>query len=178
MLGCTVGSEEYFTVGIEQGGRMLKIEDHQVRLDKKRFVIVISFRDPDAVLVNASFNPQSFRDAMAGRSIRGIAGFSGKQIREERFNKRKLIHVTERDFHYWNYFSEGSHKFDAAKYKRGAWVCHRTVLGYIEPGAAAPRDIRYLDKPEMYLVFVKPEWNRTRTRRIEKQREYLKLLFR
>ena len=155
----------YFRVSIEQGGRPVPIRDHQARLDRQPFAILVHFRDPDAVLVNASFHPRSVDAAEAATPFEQIVGFRGRQISEEPFNQARVVHVSDTGFHSWYYFSEGNSKFDAVTRTAAGWTCRRTVLGCVTPDRPAPRDIRHLDRPAIYLVFV------------ERQRDYLKLLF-
>ena len=69
------GPARSFILGVEQDGRMLPIRDHQVVLKRKPFVIVVVFPVPDAVLVIASFRPDSFEAAR--RTVQRDPGVRG-----------------------------------------------------------------------------------------------------
>ena len=57
---------EHFRIYIEQDGTVKDIDSGEVSLDKKPFVIIVTFIGPDSIFVNASFTDESYipaRDA-------------------------------------------------------------------------------------------------------------------
>jgi hypothetical protein len=183
-VGCTNGPGrgagdlkpgQHFALAVEQDGATLPIADRQVVLKRAPFVVVITFAAPDSVLVNASCRPDTYEAARKGAPLIGTPAFSGTGMRGELFNKDKLLVLADEGYGNWKYFSEKIHNFDDAANVRGAWVCRRTIAKCRE-GAEEPRDIAKLDKPAVYMVFVKTEWDASHSR-VEKQRECVKLVF-
>jgi len=178
LVGCGNPGVRYFSVALEQGGRRIEIRDHQARLERKPFAILLELAGPDEVLVNASFEPYSFEAARNGRPLSGIVGFTGPQLDEPSFNPYRLIHLDNEAFHCWDYRGRDQHKFDEVRFSGGGGIsCRRIVVGYVEPSNPAPRSLRYISGRPIYLVFAKTVWNPAGTMRIAKQIEYLKLTF-
>ena len=175
--GCN-DADNGFAVRIEQGGKPLPIRNHQVKLRKAPFAIFLRFAEPkDAAIVNVSFEPDSARQARDDVPFDQIAGFTGKQIPERRFNPDKVLHVHPTNYGYWNYFSQGSHKFDSVVRSGDLWVCRRTVVAFVAGDGGGPRKISQLPSSEIFLTVIniaRPEDSR---RRVEKARQFLKLVF-
>jgi hypothetical protein len=157
---------------------MAAIQDHQVILKKRAFTILLYFRGPEAVLVNAAFTPDSFDQARTGIPLKNISGFSDLGMAEEAFNPKTLLMISTQAPHYWYYENEASHRFNDVIVRDGTLICHRIVA------QAMYRDttrmlvpIRDLREDALYLVFIKTEWAKDFSQQFEKQREYVKVLF-
>lgn len=170
---------KYFAVGFEQNGQLIPIEEHQIILQKKPFSIIIYFKQPDSVLVNASFAPGSFEQARSGIPLQKIAGFSDLGMAEEPFNPKTLLMISAQAPHYWYYEHEANHRFNDIRIKNGMLICQR-IVGQImyrdtTRKMIALRDIR---EDVLYLVFMRTEWTKDFRQQHEKQREYVKVIFR
>lgn len=170
-----LAGQESFALAIEQAGRRVPIRDGQAVLAKEPFTLIFAFRQLDGVLVNASLDERGFQDAAAGKPFSQLAGFSGRQIREEQFNPDQLLTLSAADYHYWSCLGPHNHKFDAVASRNGAVVCRRTVARFAD-GQADPQNIAKLPGEALYLVIVRAEWSSGR--RTETQRQCVKLVFR
>jgi hypothetical protein len=170
---------KYFAVGFQQDGRSIPIENHQVILKKKTFTIVLYFKQPDSVLMNASFSPDSFEQARAGMPLKDIPGFSDLGMAEEVFNPKTLLMISTNAPHYWYYENDANHRFNDVMRKNGILICRRIVAQVMYRDTtrklATVKDMR---EDELYLVFMKTEWTNDFRQQFEKQREYVKVIFR
>jgi len=169
-----------FSIAIEQDGKPVEIKDHIAILKRKQFTIVLYFSKVDEIglLVNSSFESKSFDSAANGKPISEIAGFAETGMAEYPFNKLKELMITNSAPHYWYYKNKDDHRFDEVKKKENQWVCKRLVSGFMDrDGTRKSFDIDTVDKNELYLVFIKAKWNKDFSKRIEKQRDYLKIIF-
>ncbi|MGE5528801.1 MAG: hypothetical protein ACM3X6_06635 [Patescibacteria group bacterium] len=166
-----------FTVGVEQDGKAARIRDHQVKLRKKPFVLVINLPEPGGVYVHASLDPGCFMNARARKSLAEVTN-PGNVAAESAFNPDKLLYLGGNITQYWYYASEADHRFDTAVRKGEAIVCRRTVANYVIAGAGgATGGIASLKGRQLHLVFVRTKPGATFGEEIELQREYLKIVF-
>ncbi len=172
-------NNKYFAIGFQQDGRSIPIENHQVILKKKTFTIVLYFRQSDSVLVNASFSPESFDQARAGRPLKDIPGFSDLGMAEEAFNPKTLLMISATAPHYWYYLNDSNHRFNDISRTNRMWVCRR-IIGQVMYRDITRKTIPVQDisENELYLVFMKTEWTKDFSQQFEKQREYVKMIFR
>ncbi len=172
-------SAKYFAVGFQQAGRLIPVENHQIILKKKAFSIVVYFRQPDSVLVNASFSPESFNQARSGRPLGEIRGFSDLGMAEEPFNPKTILMASSTAPHYWYYLNDSDHRFNDIFRKDGILACHR-IIGQIMYRDTTRNVMPVWDIPEneLYLVFMRTEWAKDFSQQFEKQREYVKVIFR
>jgi hypothetical protein len=170
---------DYFTVGLEQDGRAVPIVNHQATLQKRSFTIVVSLAQPDGILVNASFAADSYDSAQAGRPLSDIVGFTDLGMAEEAFNPQAALMASRRAPHYWYYQHDANHRFNDVRRREGRLVCRRIVANIMDRDATrhfTPLD--QLAENTLYLVFMNTEWTQDFSRQLEKQRDYLKLVFR
>ncbi len=170
---------KYFSVGFQQDGQIAPVENHQVILKKKAFTILLYFKQPESVLVNASFYPESFKQAQAGRPFKDIPGFSDLGMAEEPFNPKSLLMLSSTAPHYWYFIDDSNHRFNNISQKDGVLVCHR-IIGQVmyRDTTKAVRPIRDITENELYLVFMRTEWAQDFSQQFEKQRDYVKVIFR
>jgi len=172
-----LGPGESFAVAIEQDGRAVPVRDHQVRLKRKAFAVVLAFGRLDGVMVNASFSPRLYEAALERRPLAGVLPLPKRGLAEELFNPDREIFVTDSAYHHWYYFSPKIHRFDSVEKVGEVWVCRRGVQRYRQDGRSGAADLRKIDRRDLYLVFTKTDWSGDHTRRIEKQTEYLHVVF-
>lgn len=169
----------YFGIGIEQYGRVIPIENHAVTLDKESFTIVLTFPGQEGVLVNASVTPESFNLAQAGRMLDEIPGFSDLGMAEEAFNPRALVMLSSKAPHFWYYANDSEHRFNEVHRQQNTVVCRRIVANMMfRDSSKQIVSLRDISENTLYLVFMKTEWTSDFKRQLEKQRDYLQIIFR
>lgn len=169
----------YFSVGFSQDGKIIPVVNHQVTLAKKPFSILLYLKQPDGILVNASFAPQSFKQAQAGAPLAEIQGFSDLGMAEEPFNPKTLLMISAIAPHYWYYDHDAHHRFNHVTPEHNMLVCERIVGQIMDRDASKTlRSIRAIQENTLYLVFMKTEWTPDFRQQHEKQREFIQILFR
>ncbi|HOO72842.1 MAG TPA: hypothetical protein PK926_13890 [Spirochaetota bacterium] len=186
MLGC-MGSGgsyktgdpgfQYFKVAFEQDGIVRDVENNTVFLKKKPFTIIVSFSENDGVFVNASLKPESFAAAMNGEKVDNIPGFRDPGLDEEMFNKDEMLAVSVAVPNFWHYSSDNDHRFTEVITKKNVLMCRRNISHINLVDYRKKIDIADLKESELFLVFMKMEWNNDFTRKIEIKREFFKLDF-
>jgi hypothetical protein len=169
---------KYFAVGIEQGGKLIPVTNHQVSLQKQSFSIVLFLKQPDGILVNASLTAESFEGARTGKPFKEIRGFTDLGMAEDIFNPQAMLILAEQSPHYWYYESDANHRFNEVTREQGVIICKRIVANLLYRDTTreyvSMRDIREND---LYLVFMKTEWTQDFSQQLEQQREYLHIRF-
>jgi len=170
---------DYFAVAFEQNGHLIPITDHQVVLEKKSFSIVLYFKQPDSVLLNASFSADSYNQARRGTPFGEIDGFADLGMAEEPFNPKTLLMISDHAPHYWYYDHAANHRFNDVQSKNGIFICRRIV------GQVMYRDtnrevvsIKNMSEDTLYLVFAHTQWTQNFQQQIEQQREFVTVIFR
>lgn len=169
---------DQFAVAVEQYGQPVSPEGHTVTLRKDTFTLVFAFRGEDAVLVGASFTPESYGPAAAGAPLEEIPVFDGMGMAEAPFNPDSLLMVNRSSPSYWHYFGDSEHRFTTITREKGIIVCRRTVAAvlYLETtGDIVP--VGEMAEDTLYFVFARTEWADDYSRQIELQRDYLKIQF-
>jgi len=175
----SLGSGKYFEVGIQQDRKLVPIDNHQVVLQKKPFTIVLYLKQPDGILVNAALTPESFESARAGKPLKDIKGFDDLGMAEEIFNPKALLIIASRAPHFWYYANNANHRFNDVAKKQGILICRRIVanLLYLDTTKAFVA-VKNISEDTLYLVFMRTKWTKDFSKQIEKQREYIKVVFR
>ena len=168
---------ESFAVGFEQSGRFIPVINHQVTLQKKSFTVVVFFRQPDDILVNASLTTESFDAAKAGAALSAIPGFANLGMAEESFNPRTLLILSKDSPHYWYYQDENDHRFNDIIPKDGQLICRRLITQVTASGQKQPSIVKELPGDTLYFVFLKTSWTNDFSKQIEQQRDYVKVNF-
>ncbi len=167
-----------FSVGFQQDGVNVPISDHQVILKKKSFTIVVYFKNQDSVLVNASFAADSFEQAKIGKPFAEIEGFKDLGMAEEAFNPKALLMMSAQAPHFWYYDHQANHRFNDVMRTKDIFSCHRIIAQIMYRDTTREMiSIKDLTENALYLVFMKTEWTPNFREQIEKQREYIKVIF-
>lgn len=170
-------SGEYFEVGIEQDGELVTINNHQVTLQKKPFTIILYLRQPDGILVNASFAPESFESARSGKPLKEIVGFTDLGMAEDIFNPQAMLIIAAQSPHFWYYANDANHRFNNVTRKKG-FICRRIIANIMYQGTKKFVPVKDIPEDTLYLVFMRTEWTQDFSQQIEKQRDYVKVIFR
>jgi hypothetical protein len=172
-------SEKYFEVGIQQDEKPASIDNHQVILRKTSFTIVLYLKQPDGILINASLTPESFESARSGKPLKEIMGFEDLGMAEDIFNPKAMLIISSRAPHYWYYENDANHRFNEVKKERGMFICKRIIANLLYRDTTQQYvSVKNIPENELYLVFMKTEWTKDFSAQIEKQREYIKVIFR
>lgn len=167
-----------FKVEIEQDGKLVARQDHDVYLKRAPFAIVVSSPDKRAMWVEVSWDKTTFETARDGKPF-GNAFRTGIVGADSPGNPDRLLFVSrppDRTLHYWDPGSpESPSNFDAVTAMGGGYRGRRTVAKLFAGGhevelSAAPR------RP-LHLVLVcgvseAPDWVVR-----EERREFVRLLF-
>lgn len=172
------GRSEFIDVYLEQDGRIINIINDTAEISKKQFRFVFNFRQPDSVLLNASFNPASYDSARNGAPLEQIPGFQNTGIAEELFNAEYFMFISDNSPNYWYYSDDSDSRFDSVTKDENGYTCRRTVSSFIDlEGKAEKQDIMKIKQDTIYIVIAMIEWNADFTRMIERSRRYLKIKF-
>lgn len=168
----------YFGIGIEQNGRAMPLEDHEIILQRAPFTIVLTFPGQEGILINASVTSETFDAAQAGKTLAAMQGFSDLGMAEEAFNPRALLMLSTSAPHFWYYAHEGEHRFNDVARQEKTVVCRRIIANVMYRDVSKQiTSIRDIPEAHLYLVFLKTAWNSTYTEQFEKQRDYVKITF-
>jgi hypothetical protein len=167
----------YFSISVEQGGRVVPIKNHQARLKRRPFDLLIRFARPDAVLVNTWTAPETFTAARAGAPLGKLRGFRQTGMAEGLRNKDRDLFLSP-DCPQYIYFEKvGDHRFNKVTRQGQAIVGRRTVKQlFVVPTRKKVRLEQWRGK-DLYIVLVKSAWLKDHSGRRELQRGYLRLRF-
>ena len=154
------GTSEFIDVYLEQDGRIINIIDDTAEIRKKQFRFVFNFRQPDSVLVNASYNPESFENARGGTELVLIPGFTNTGIAEELFNTEYFMFISDDSPNYWYFSDDSDSRFDSVQKDESGYKCTRTVSSVIDlDGKTEKQDIAKIRHDTIYIVIATIEWN-------------------
>ena len=165
-------------VSVEQGDQIISIVDDTVEIRRGKFSLVFKFKQPDSVMVNAYFHPETFNNAHGGLPLDELAGFKDTGITEELYNKNSALYVSYKSPNYWYYVDDKDHRFTNVVKSGNELICTRDITNFIDfDGSGDKINIGNVMQKEFYLVIVKSEWNKDYTKRIEKSRRMIKFRF-
>ncbi len=169
-------SVAYFEVSFLQKGKQISPdEDHEVKLKKDDFVIVLTMNNPWKVSVNASFKSAYFKLAEEGAPLNDFICFrKGHGMAESPFNEARHLFVADTLKNFWFYSNAELHRFDSVEVVSNTVVrAHRTIkYFYMNDGTAyAPFMVREVPKGKLFLVFM------MQNDKGELKREYVKVKF-
>lgn len=169
---------EEIEVYIEQNGNRINITDNTAEIRRTKFSIVFKFSQPDSVLLNASFLPETFNNAREGLPLNELSGFKNTGVSDDLFNKDNLLYVSSDSPNFWYYTDDTDHRFSSVLKSESGFVCTREISSIIDmDGTGEKTDITQIRQKEIYLVIIKSDWNADYTRMIERSRKILKLKF-
>ncbi len=179
---------DFFHVEFEQDGVLVPSQGHEVLLDAKPFVIVVHFRSPDSVNVNASTSPRWFDVARTGgafdlgNSKSTEAPFAiGRGMAENNLTPDPQIFLSDQASHDWFYESDKSHRCTAVTKTADGIACRRRVERVASGDPFRLHPLASYRGKSLYLVFVgatdgtdAADWGD----RVEREREYFRLTIR
>jgi hypothetical protein len=176
--GTTFKEPVYFNIGIKQNGQEIPVTDHRVIINKDAFSILLKFQEAQAVLVNASFESESYDEAHKGTPMGKIKGFNQTAMAESHFNPDKDIMINDVAPCYWHYESKEAHRFSLVKKVKDEMVCERIIekFSVIKPGEHDAHKIADAKYDKLYLVFISYEASKKGVK-TETHRDFLEIIF-
>ena len=167
----------HFAISLQQDGRKIPIRNRTAVLRRGPFDILVALPTPGGVFVNADTQPSLHAIASSGGDVAAAA-----PLRAISENASSVLTLGERTWQYWYYLGPGISKFTDVREvgSRGStdrtWVCKKALRSLRTPdGQVIPLEG---GRGELYLVFIKAEWDASHTERLEQSREALRILFR
>jgi len=171
-------SSDKIDISIEQDGNDISIIDDTAEIRRTKFSIKLRFPQPDSILINASFNSETFNNAKEGLPLDELSGFKNTGIAEELFNKDSVIYLSINSPNFWYYADDSDHRFNSILKSESGYLCTRDISGIVNlDGTGEKTDINRIKQKEIFLVIIKSDWNEDYTKMIEKNRKILKLKF-
>ncbi len=165
-------------VSIEQGGNIISIIDDTAEIRRTNFYLKFKFVQQDSILINASFQAETFNNAKEGLPLNELTGFKNTGIAEELFNKDSVIYLSFDSPNFWYYTDDSDHRFNNVLQNENGYLCTREISGIVDlDGTGEKIDLIKIKEKEIFLVLIKSEWNEDYTRMIEKNRKIIKLKF-
>jgi len=165
-------------VTIEQGGNNISIIDDTAEIRRTAFSLRFKFVQQDSILINASFQAETFNNAKEGLPLNELAGFKNTGIAEELFNKDSVIYLSYDSPNFWYYSDDSDHRFNKVLKNENGYLCTREISGIVDlDGSGEKIDLIKIKQKEVFLVIIKSEWNEDYTKMIEKNRKIIKLKF-
>lgn len=169
---------EHFLIAFEQDGAILPIENHQVKLRKSPFAILVYFTGADSLFVHADAARKTFDLAAGGSTVAELPGFQESEIPENLYNKDETLFLSSVSPGFWKYTSEKEHNFSTVKQENNVIVCRRIITSLTEfdqDNKNTP--IKKINFENIFLSMIKMEWNEDYSKRIELKRQYFILSF-
>jgi hypothetical protein len=177
--GTTFKEKQFFTIGIMQNGKEEPITDHKITISKDAFSLLLKFEESKSVLVNASFEPSSFDEALKGSPMADIKGFHQSWMAESNMNPDKEIQVSDSAPAQWFYENPEESRFNSAKTVKNTVVCERVVENFYlhKPGEIGSVKVKNAKKNKLYLVFVSKGITPATGMSVETHRDFLEITF-
>jgi len=163
---------------IEQGGSILSVAESKVELRKMPFSIIVKFKNPDSIMVNASFLSETFNNSLAEIPVNSLRGFKNPGIDEEPFNKNKCLYISKDAPNIWYYTNDSDHSFNKTEKIENYIICTREITSLVDYDSGGKEiEIGKLKEDSIYLVIISFDWNEDFTQIKEKGRKAIELKF-
>ena len=140
---------------VEQAGKPLAADGRRVRLQRKPFTLVVTFRPDQNLRLNASYDSAVFDPACAGAPRNDLECFGlYRGMAEGARNSDNDLMIDPTAHHSWFYSSPSVHRFNEAR-RWGRWVeGRRTVSTLFELPDRVKTPLDGLKQPGLFLVFL------------------------
>jgi hypothetical protein len=166
--------EKDFHVTVEQNGKTIQSKNGELTLERKSFNLIFEFSEPMGLLINGSFENNTYEMAKNGIPKTRLKGFLATGMADELFNPSKEILVSNDAPNYWFYDNERDHRFNKTKAEHGKIICTRTIENIYNVESKTNIKVEKVKKP-LYLVFISYKRGTSFTEEIELKREILKI---
>lgn len=165
-------------VFIEQGGNRIEIKNNTAELRRIPFSLIFTFSRPDSIFINASFNSETYNNAIIGIPLNELIGFKNPGIDEEPFNRQNLLYISAAAPNLWYYTDDTDHRFNLVKKSDPSIICQRNIISFMDIDSESNiTEITKIKRDSIYLVILSVDWNEDYTRMIEKNRKMIRLKF-
>ena len=138
---------------IRQHGALIDLQE-KILLKKEPFELVFDFHeDASAVLLNASFKPESYARAKKDAVAADLRGFGNTAMAECLNNQELEMLISDDSPSYWYYDSEEDNRFDKVERSNNRLVCTRTINRFFDVRSERKISITGNNKP-LYLVLI------------------------
>ena len=164
-----------FRVEIEQGGRLLALDDHRVVLQRAPFDIVLTLAGGEFVALRASSNTSLFEKAYHGSPL-GLAFIPSQTGAEAAGNPDKDLWVDATNTQHGLAYDpkEPYHRFNEVVPKGGLYRCRRSVARF---GLGDGVPMESYTAPSLYLVFLSGSSSKDYMQTLEERRDFVMLTF-
>jgi len=157
-----------FHVKIVQDGKEIKKICGSYRLKKKTFDLVFVFDNPMGLLINASFNKTTYKQAKKGEAKNKLQGFQETGMAEGLQNTEKTVFISESAPNYWFYDNEDKNRFNIIEKKKGKIICTRTIENLWNINKKEQIDLND-NKKKLYFVFISYVYENGEEREIKRE---------
>lgn len=169
---------EKIDAAIEQNGSAISIINDTAELRRTKFSIIFNFAQPDSVLINASFSPDSYNMARDGVPLKDIPGFKDTSIAEELFNRDSMLYISLKSSSFWYYTDDTDNRFNSVIKSESGLTCRRDIASLDNIDINTDKiDLVKMKQDVIYVIIVKFDWNEDYTQMIERGRKYFKIKF-
>ena len=153
---CSVSAQpRHVEVRVVQNGKEVRDGDElEFVLQRGPFDLVFEADSAFAILVNASFKPETFMGALSGIPTMDLPGFAETGMAETLFNADRDVIVADSAPSYWYYDAKKDHRFNKVKKRRGRLICTRTIENLYFRETAISGALANARHEPLYLVFV------------------------
>lgn len=160
-----------FYVYFKQNDKRVNIKDAKVELKKGPFKIYMEYTEPISILINSASKGTTYNQALKGKLLSYMPGFSQDKTVESFFFNDKTINLTELNPTIWP--KNETHGEKNLKTEDGRCVCSRNIERLYSIENQRIYKIEDFEK-YLYLVFVYTEKNKE-GERMEIQRELVRI---
>ncbi|MDP3975521.1 MAG: hypothetical protein Q8P95_01250 [bacterium] len=169
--------EKNFHVRFEQDGYLIEPMNHEVTLNKEEFSMVFELSEPMGVLVNASFDDDTYALAAQGNPKDLLPGFRNTGMAEVSSNPDREILLSYDSPNYWHYDVSGESRFNEVEMRGHAIIGKRTLRNFYDVDSDRSTGVEAVSQP-LYLVFISSKWETQTFVELEIKREYVKVNWR
>ena len=174
----TIKKAETISVTIEQEGQIITLSGDTAELKRAPFSLIFTLSRPDSIFTSASFETETFNNALAGLKIEELAGFKNPGTDEEPFNKSNILYISADTPNLWYYTDDTDHRFNSVVKSEKGFICRRDISSVINLDQKGEKtDVIKVKQDAIYLVIIMADWNEDYTRMIENSRKIIKLKF-
>lgn len=122
-----------------QDGKKKKVKNNEVKLEKKPFVIQVTYEagKESLLLFNVRTDDKNYQLALKEEKI---DIYPASAMAEYKFNPDKELYLSDKSYHGWYYDGKDAHRYNTVEQKGNKWICRREV-NFINPIETADQKI-------------------------------------
>lgn len=148
-------SNSDYKVSIKQNGKLYHVDQkNAIKLSKSSFDIIIEMPQPSGMLVNASFDKETYKSLPNAADVLNIPCFApGSGMADHKFNPENAIMAKSSGSNYLFYANDDEHRFNSVEKSGDKYVCTRTVERIFNVDDNSEISVNSIDQT-LYLCFV------------------------